>query len=117
VARSDELPTERIEIISFWPDACIAAANYGFKTRPILACAYSPKALTRWAVDAGIHGIILEGSYFAAAVVEPCRDAGLSIMSGLVNDARLLERVLLFNPDAVASDRPTELMAELNLAS
>ncbi len=39
----------------------------------------------------------------------------LSVNTGTVNDAEVLERVLAFGPDAVVSDRPHELRAEAAL--
>jgi hypothetical protein len=41
------------------------------------------------------------------------RDARLSITTGTVNNAVIAERVLVHAPDAITSDRPHELAAEL----
>jgi hypothetical protein len=43
------------------------------------------------------------------------RAARLSVNTGTVNDAVVLERVLAFGPDAVVTDRPHELRAEAAL--
>jgi glycerophosphoryl diester phosphodiesterase len=103
---------ERLEIISFWPDAAVVAARHGLRSRLIVACAYTPDALARWATDHGVIGVILEGPYFAATPIAIWRRAGLSVMSGVVNDARSLGRLLAHAPDLVATDRPHELRAE-----
>jgi glycerophosphoryl diester phosphodiesterase len=103
---------ERIEVISFWPGAADVAARHGLRARVIVACAYEPDALARWATTRGIAGVILEGAYFADVPIATWREAGLSVMSGVVNDAASLERVLRFTPDMVATDRPHELRAQ-----
>jgi glycerophosphoryl diester phosphodiesterase len=102
-----------VEIIGFWPAACALAASRGFATRLIVASAYAPEALAAWARATGVSGVILEAPYFSDAVVAPLRAGGLSVMSGVVNDVRLLRRVLPFEPDAVATDRPIELRREV----
>jgi glycerophosphoryl diester phosphodiesterase len=104
---------ERLEVISFWPQAAAVAAGHGLASRIIVACAYTPGALARWAAAAGVSGVILEGPYWAPEPVAAWRAAGLSVMSGVVNDPALLRRVLPFGPDAVATDRPHELRREL----
>jgi glycerophosphoryl diester phosphodiesterase len=104
---------ERLEIISFWPQAAAIGAGHGLRARVIVACAYTPDALARWAVERGVTGVILEGAYWAAEPVATWRAAGLSLMSGVVNDAPSLARVLPFSPDFVATDRPHELRAEV----
>jgi glycerophosphoryl diester phosphodiesterase len=102
-----------IEIISFWPRCCERAAEKGFKTRLIVASSYVPEALAAWACEAGISGVILEGPYFAERPVAIWREAGLSVMSGVVNALPHLRRVFPFDPDMVATDRPAELQREL----
>jgi glycerophosphoryl diester phosphodiesterase len=104
---------EGTEIISFWPDPCSRAAASGFPARPIVACPYAPEALARWAREASITGVILEGAYFSERPVRLWREAGLSVMSGVVNAASELRRVLPFSPDMVATDRPAELLDEM----
>ena len=109
--------SDRIEIISFWPPAVEVAARAGLRTRLIVAAAYAPDAFARWASAAGVTGVILEGPYWAAEPVELWRAAGLSVMSGLVNDPEVLARVLAFAPDHVATDRPHELFPFLQAAA
>jgi glycerophosphoryl diester phosphodiesterase len=106
LADQDDVPADRLEILSFWPEACAAAAAHGFSSRPIVACAYAPERLVEWLVDHGIGGLVLEARYFAEEVIDVCHEAGVSVASGLVNDVALLERVLQFAPDAVTSDDP-----------
>lgn len=111
-----EQSTERprnVEIISFWPASCARAAMRGFKTRLIIACPYTPKAFARWATNQSVSGVILEGAYFAVEPVREWRDAGISVMSGVINHPDHLRRVLSFSPDLVATDRPAELRAEV----
>ena len=51
--------------------------------------------------------MILEGPYWAEEPVRMWRAAGLSVMSGLVNDPAVLARVLAFEPEHIATDRRT----------
>jgi len=106
-------PGVRIEIISFWPDVLPAAASAGWDTRLIVAAPHQPGALRAWAVDSGITGLILEAEFWAAGHVNEWRSAGLSLMSGVCNDATLARIVLEYQPDAMATDRPDELRQEL----
>jgi glycerophosphoryl diester phosphodiesterase len=110
---ADAPPRDEVEVISFWPGACARAAAAGFDTRLIVACAYTPEELARWANRCGVTGVILEPPYFSAAVVAAWRAAGLSIMCGCINDPVLLRTLLVHEPDAVSSDRPLELAAEI----
>jgi glycerophosphoryl diester phosphodiesterase len=104
---------EGIEIISFWPRCCERAAKRGFPTRLIVASSYVPEALAAWAREANVSGVILEGPYFADRPVGIWREAGLSVMSGVVNALPHLRRVLPFAPDMIATDRPAELQREM----
>lgn len=110
---AEEAWREGTEIISFWPEPCERAAARGLPVRPIVACPYVPEAFARWARQAAITGVILEGAYFAERPVRLWREAGLSVASGVVNTASQLRRVLHFSPDMVATDRPAELREEL----
>ena len=109
-------PGEHTEIISFWPSAAEVAATAGFASRVIVACAYAPDALAAWATERRVTGVILEAHYWSRPVVDTWRAAGLSIMSGVCNEAPLARRVLEFEPDAIATDRPHELAEELGAA-
>ena len=102
-----------IEVISFWPETLPVAAAAGWDTRLIVAAPYTPDALARWAVDQGITGVILEAPFWSARHVDAWRGAGLSLMSGVCNDAAFARRVLQFEPDVFSTDRPHELRSEL----
>jgi glycerophosphoryl diester phosphodiesterase len=109
-------PNETTEIISFWPEACEVAAAAGFMTRLIVAAPYAPDKFAAWAKAGGIGGAILEAHYWSWRVVDTWRDAGLSVMSGVVNEPELAMYLLRFNPDALATDAPHELGAALHAA-
>jgi glycerophosphoryl diester phosphodiesterase len=114
VLESREGLLERVELISFWPQCCRRAAQLGFRTRLIVASPYAPEALAAWACEFGVGGVILEGAYFAEDPVRLWREADLAVMSGVVNTLPQLRRVLPFAPEMIATDRPTELLAELS---
>lgn len=97
------------EVISFWPSACTIAAKRTISSRLIVACAYLPSQLAEWCLGLGITGLVLEAPYFAAEPVEACREAGLSVMSGVVNDIRHLWPVLHYRPDFISTDHPAVL--------
>ncbi|HEX2576594.1 MAG TPA: glycerophosphodiester phosphodiesterase family protein [Aquihabitans sp.] len=106
-------PGVRIEVISFWPRSLPVAAAAGWDTRAIIATPYTPEAFAAWALDQGVTGVILEAPFWSAPHVDVWREAGLSLMSGVCNDAGLAGLVLPHQPDAFATDRPHELRAEL----
>ena len=103
---------ERVEVISFHASACEVAAARGFCSRLVVFADYAPEALASWAVHHMVHGVSVEHFLLGERLVETLREAGLSVNTGTVNDPRLLERALRFNPDAVCTDRPHELRAE-----
>lgn len=104
--------TERVELIGFYSDACALAAARGISSRLIVWADYAPEALARWAARAGLVGVSVEHFLLSERLVGELRRAGLSVNTGTVNDAELLERVLAFGPDAVVTDRPHELRRE-----
>lgn len=106
-------PGPTYEIISFWPRAVEVAAAHGFSSRLIVACTYLPEDLGRWCVEVGVTGVILEAHYFSPTPVQALREAGLSIASGLANEAWLMRQVLEYSPDGLSTDRPHEIEAEL----
>ena len=110
-------PGVTVEVISFWPDVLPTAAATGLQTRLIVAAPHQPLALQRWAVSHGISGLILEAEFWSAPHVDLWRDAGLSVMSGVCNDAALARRVLTYAPDAFSTDRPLELRREVEVAT
>ena len=104
----------RIELISFHSAACATAAAYGFRSRLVVWADYAPEALAAWAHRHGVTGVSVEHFLLSPKLVSVFRLAGLSINTGTVNDAELLARVAeLAAPDAVCTDRPAELGAEL----
>ncbi|CAN5544112.1 hypothetical protein BH10ACT1_BH10ACT1_18210 [soil metagenome] len=102
-----------VEVISFWPECLPIAAAAGWDTRPIIATPYTPRDFARWAVDQGITGVVLEAPFWSAHHLDIWRSAGLSLASGVCNDAGFASLLLPFEPDAIATDRPHELRAEL----
>jgi glycerophosphoryl diester phosphodiesterase len=107
--------TARVELISFYSGACAVAADAGVRSRLIVWADYEPEALASWAVRTGVAGVSIEHFLLSERLVGALRNAGLSVNTGTVNDAELLERVLAFGPDAVVTDRPHELRAEAAL--
>lgn len=107
-------PGITVEVISFWPEALPIAAAAGWRTRAIVATPYTPAAYAGWATDHGVTGVILEAPFWGGAHVDAWRAAGLSVMSGVCNDADFARLLLPFAPDAIATDRPHELRAALS---
>jgi glycerophosphoryl diester phosphodiesterase len=104
----------RLELISFHSAACATAAAYGFRSRLVVWADYAPEALAAWAVSSGVTGVSVEHFLLSPRLVSVFRLAGLSVNTGTVNDAELLTRVgALASPDAVCTDRPAELRAEV----
>jgi glycerophosphoryl diester phosphodiesterase len=103
---------DRVELISFYSDACALAAARGLSSRLIVWADYEPEALAGWAARNGVAGVSIEHFLLSERLVGALRMDGLSVNTGTVNDAELLERVLAFGPDAVVTDRPHELRAE-----
>ena len=103
---------DRVELISFYSDACALAADRGLRARLIVWADYEPEALAGWAVRSGVAGVSIEHFLLSERLLGPLRVAGLSVNTGTVNEVQLLERVLAFGPDAVVTDRPHELRAE-----
>jgi glycerophosphoryl diester phosphodiesterase len=103
---------DRVELISFYSGACEVAAEAGVRSRLIVWADYEPQALAGWAARTGVAGVSVEHFLLSKRLVGALRGAGLSVNTGTVNDAELLERVLAFGPDAVVTDRPHELRAE-----
>jgi glycerophosphoryl diester phosphodiesterase len=104
--------TARVELISFYSGACAVAAEAGLRSRLIVWADYEPEALADWAMRTGVAGVSIEHFLLSERLVGALRAARLSVNTGTVNDAELLERVLAFRPDAVVTDRPHELRAE-----
>jgi glycerophosphoryl diester phosphodiesterase len=102
----------RVELISFYSDACALASECGLRSRLIVWADYEPEALAGWAARSGVAGVSIEHFLLSERLVGALRLAGLSVNTGTVNEAEVLERVLAFGPDAVVTDRPHELRME-----
>jgi glycerophosphoryl diester phosphodiesterase len=102
-------PREQIEFISFWPEAAARAAQLDFFSRIIVACAYTPEEMIRWARKEGIRGLILESDYWSHETVNLLRNGGLSVMSGVCNLKQSLANIIPFKPDYISTDRPRQL--------
>ena len=74
---------------------------------------YAPAAPARWAADLDLRGVCLEHFLLGQPLVAALRDAGLSVTTGTVNHAAIAVRVLAHAPDALTTDRPHQLPAEL----
>lgn len=103
---------ERVEVIGFHAAACAEAAARGFRARLVIWADYAPEALAAWAARHGVGGVSVEHFLLSEPLVRTLRLAGLSLNTGTVNAAVLLDRVLAFAPDAVCTDRPHQLRAE-----
>jgi glycerophosphoryl diester phosphodiesterase len=106
----------RVEVLSFHAAAVELAAAHGLPARLVIWADHAPEALARWATERTLHGVCVEHFLLGAPMVAPLRDAGLSITTGTVNHAAIAQRVLAHAPDALTSDRPHELVAELALS-
>ena len=108
---------ERVEVISFHSSACVAAAAHGYRSRLIVWTDNSPEQMAAWALNSGVAGISVEHFLLSARLATVLRKAGLSINTGTINDLALaLRAVELATPDAICTDRPIELRAELEAA-
>ena len=104
---------ERTEVISFWSGACELAAKLGLRARLVMIADYRVRALATWGRRAGLHGVCVEHFLLTPALVGALRASGLSVTTGTVNHAAALERILPLGLDAITSDRPHELRAEM----
>jgi glycerophosphoryl diester phosphodiesterase len=109
----DDPARERIEILSFWTEACEVAAALGFRARLVVIAGHQIPALAAWARRTGLHGVCLEHFLLTPELVETLRAAGLSVTTGTVNHGALLAPLVRLGLDAITSDSPHELRAEL----
>jgi glycerophosphoryl diester phosphodiesterase len=103
----------RVEVLSFHAAAVTQAVAHGLAGRLIIWADYAPAALARWAANAALCGVCVEHFLLSRPLVAALRDAGLSVTTGTVNHAAVAERALAYAPDALTTDRPHELAAEL----
>ena len=61
----------------------------------------------------GLHRVCVEHFLLTPALVETLREAGLSVTTGTVNHGALLPPLLELGLDAITSDAPHQLRAEL----
>jgi len=104
---------DRVEVLSFHAAACARAARLGLRARLIVWADYVPEALTAWARATGITGVCVEHFLLHAELMGVLRAGGLSVTTGTVNDAKLARRVARLGVDAITTDRPAALRAEL----
>jgi hypothetical protein len=104
---------EQAEIISFFSNACEAAAERGFRSRLVIWADYAPRALCEWALERGIGGVSVEGFIVGRTLREALREADLTLCVGAVNARDQLRQLLAFEPDVLVSDRPHELREAL----
>ena len=103
----------RVEVLSFHAAAVKQAVSHGLAGRLVIWADYAPAALARWAADVALRGVCVEHFLLGQPLVAALRDAGLSVTTGTVNHAAIAERALAHAPDALTSDRPHQLTAEL----
>jgi len=103
----------RVEVLSFHAAAVEQAVSHGLAGRLVIWADYAPAALARWAADLALRGVCVEHFLLGQPLVAALRDAGLSVTTGTVNHAAIAERTLAHAPDALTSDRPHQLTAEL----
>ena len=60
-----------------------------------------------------MRGVCVEHFLLGHRLLAALRDAGLSVTTGTINHAAFADRALAHAPDALTSDRPHELAAEL----
>ena len=105
----------RLEVISFHSSACATAAAYGYFSRLVVWTDNSPAELAAWARRRGVAGVSVEHFLLSAHLARVLRLAGLSVNTGTINEIELARRVIeLAAPDAICTDRPLELQAELD---
>jgi glycerophosphoryl diester phosphodiesterase len=105
----DHPARERTEVISFWSGACELAAELGFRARLVIIAEYRIHALAAWGRRVGLHGVCVEHFLLSRALVATLQAFGLSVTTGTVNHAAMLEPLLPLGLDAVTSDSPHEL--------
>jgi glycerophosphoryl diester phosphodiesterase len=104
---------ERIEVISFFTEACAVAVDAGVPALLVVWADYSPSKLAAWVLEQGLAGVSTEGFILSERLCGPLADAGLRISVGVVNSIAQLELILPLRPDVVVSDCPLELREEL----
>jgi glycerophosphoryl diester phosphodiesterase len=109
-AQTDSRP---VEVLSFHTSACEEAARRGLPARLIIWADYAPRALLRWATNAGVGGVCIEHFLLHRALVERLHAGGLGVSTGTINDATLAARAASLGIEAITTDRPAALQREL----
>src|SRR2546430_431935 len=109
----DHSSPERTEVISFWSGACELAAELGFRARLVIVADYRIQTLASWGRRVGLHGVCVEHFLLSRVLVATLQAFGLSVTTGTVNHAAMLEPLLPLGLDAVTSDAPHELRTAL----
>jgi glycerophosphoryl diester phosphodiesterase len=112
----DHPARDRVEILSFWTEACEVAADLGFRARLVVIAGHQIAALAAWGRRTGLHGVCVEHFLLTPAVVQSLRAAGLSVTTGTVNHGALVTPLLPLGLDAITSDAPHELRVEVSAA-
>jgi glycerophosphoryl diester phosphodiesterase len=112
----DHPARERIEVISFWSPACELAAELGFRARLVIVADYRIHTLAAWGRRVGLHGVCVEHFLLSRALVTTLQAFGLSVTTGTVDHAAMLEPLLPLGLDAVTSDSPHELRRDFSNA-
>jgi glycerophosphoryl diester phosphodiesterase len=99
----------RVEVISFFSGACVAAVEEGLAARLVIWADYAPDALAEWLSEHGMRGISAEGFIVTPRLGDPLKAAGLTLSVGGINEGTQLERLLVCEPEIVVSDRPHEM--------
>jgi glycerophosphoryl diester phosphodiesterase len=113
----DHPARERIEVISFWSSACELAAELDFRARLVIVADYRIHTLAAWGRRVGLHGVCVEHFLLSPPLVAALQTSGLSVTTGTVNRAAILEPLLPLGLDAITSDCPHELRRALSRAS
>jgi glycerophosphoryl diester phosphodiesterase len=102
----------RTEHISFWPDACEAAAARGLASRFIANVSPDMQHLSRWAAQAGMEGFVIEHPWLTNEVLAPVAEHGLTWTSGNLLHQWQYDRLLALEhlPQAVCTDYPLGLL-------
>ena len=103
-------------MISFWSGACELAAELGFRARLVIVADYRIHTLAAWGRRVGLHGVCVEHFLLSRTLVATLQAFGLSVTTGTVNHAAILEPLLSLGLDAVTSDSPHELRREFSNA-
>jgi glycerophosphoryl diester phosphodiesterase len=112
----DHPARERTEVMSFWSGTCELAAELGFRARLVIVADYRMGALAAWCRRVGIHGVCVEHFLLTPALVATLQACELSVTTGTVNRAAMLEPLLPLGLDAITSDCPHELRLALSSA-